>query len=210
MKGIIIASKQKRQNNKLPPLQRRIILYLAQHLPQTKSEVVRGIESPEYKSSYKSSWFALKSLMEKGIVREMGLVTARRTRYPTYWLTEDGTYRALREGASWKSLLERTRETYPKNEHLQCLIETSPYTGTDAYEMAHQKLANKRKLEPSDYDEIMSIQILKGLTPEQFNGLFAVLRKGYPKIYRQVEENLEQLAKYLQQVLKAIRGESKL
>jgi hypothetical protein len=148
--------------------------------------------------------------MEKGIDKQMGMVPARGTKYPTYWLTEDGTYRALREGANWKSLLERTLETYPKNEHLQCFIETSPFTGTDAYEVAHLKLVNKGKLEPSDYDEIMSIQILKGLTPEQFNGLFAVLRKGYPKIYRQVEGNLEQLAKYLQQVLKAIRGESKL
>lgn len=146
--------------------------------------------------------------MEKGKVKQMGTVEARRTKYPTYWLTEDGIFNALFEGANRATLLEKTRENYPKNKNLQCLIETSPYTGTEAYEMAHQALVTKRKLEQSDYDQIMSIQILKGLTPEKFNQLFTILRKRYPKIYRQVTEDLEQFGVNLQQILKALKREN--
>ena len=140
------------------------------------------------------------------MIKEMGSVTARRTRYPTFWLTEHGIYKALREGANLTALLEKTRETYPKNKRLQCLIETSPIIGTDAYEMAYQTLLSKGKLEPSDYDKIMAIQLPKGLTPDQFNQLFTILRGKYPEIYRQVKENLEQFGINLQQILERLRG----
>jgi hypothetical protein len=49
------------QRDVLPPLQRRIFLYLAEKDPQTINETVKAL-----KRQYKSSWIAFWQLREKG------------------------------------------------------------------------------------------------------------------------------------------------
>jgi predicted transcriptional regulator len=71
----------------LPPLQNRIMLYLARNEPQAINETVEGC-----KGHCKSLWIALNALEQKGLIKKADLKTYRNREYPRFWLTQESAH----------------------------------------------------------------------------------------------------------------------
>lgn len=181
--------KQESKENSFPPLQKHIILYLAQNKPQTINETKKGI-----KRHYKSSWTAFNALKRKGLVKSVTSKPYRGRQYPCFWVTELGIYLALCEGVKSESLLKTTLEIYPNNKNLQFLIEAVPILGKNAFDVLHLAVSNKGVIEERQLISIFANQ--KKLTPEQRTQFIRVLKK-YPELYRQCVNCVNQIHKNL-------------
>jgi hypothetical protein len=192
-------STQKTKRDNLPPLQKRIILYLAKHEPQTINETVKGIRSCQYKSSYKSSWTAFNSLEKKGLIKKTDVKTYRGREYPRFWLSSAGVFVALVEGASAQDLLEKTIKAYPNDKVLQCCLELAPFTGIEGYRVALSAILSKGKFEQSDATIMMLTQMEKDLSIKQFKQFLEVLKR-YPKEYEKMKKQVEQFNESLDKI----------
>jgi hypothetical protein len=156
----------------LPPLQKRLVLFLAKNDPQTVNEVVKSL-----KGSYKSFWTAFNSLKEKQLVQTVNTKSYRGREYPRFWVSPTGVLLALFEGVSSISLLEKSLVIYPKDTNLQAILEVSPILGTEAFKLAFQVILAKGKLEQSDITMIIFTEMQKDLDISQIEPLLTILKR---------------------------------
>jgi len=194
-------SSQKSKGSILPPLQRRIILCLADGGLQTINEITSNI--PLLKLAkvchYKPTWMAVKWLGKKGLVREAGKKEYRGREYPQFWLTSDGVLVALTEGAPLERLLARTKEIYPKDETLACYLEVVSRLNPDIIRLAYSALRRKGKIEPIDLATILFAEMQTDTSIQVYREIVKTIRS-YPKEYeafkRRMEKALETISKF--------------
>ena len=181
------------ENQYLPPLQKQILLYLAENHPQSKYSVSKGM-----KGYYKSVFDAIDDLTGKKILVEIKEEEYRNQKHSAYWLTPAGVFIALVQGAKAKTVLNRTIEVYPENKMLQCIVELTTVLGTDAYQIGYQAILKKGKLEKSDISLMLGTLLLKELSLEQIKEIISLMKK-YPEQYgdlkQQTDEAIEKMKK---------------
>jgi|SRR3989304_5441459 len=177
------------QNDVLPPLQRRIFIYLAEKDPQTINETVKAL-----KGHYKSSWIAFGRLEKKGMIKKVSSKTYRGREYPCFWITEGGVFVALCEGVNPTVLLEKSVKVYPENRVLHCLLEISPILGIAGFKTLYLAVLGRGKVEENDIAILVATQMQHKLTIEEGKEIVEIVRK-YPEQYEQFRENMKQLHK---------------
>lgn len=187
-------SKPRGKGNSFPPLQKRIILHLAQAGPQNINETKTAI-----KGHYKSTWIAFDILRKKGLITEVSSKLYRGKHYPRFWVTELGIYLALYEGAKPKDLLRTTLVIYPENKNLQFLIEAVPILGENAFEVLYLTALNNGHIEQADVFSILAKQMQKPLTTKEIDQFIAVLNK-YPETHRLSVDYVNQVTKNLKKI----------
>jgi hypothetical protein len=184
-------SKGVTENQYLPPLQKQILLYLAENHPQSKYSVSKGMNG-----YYKSVYDAVDDLTGKKILVEIKEEEYRNQKHSAYWLTPAGVFVALVQGVNAKTVLNRTTEVYPDNKMLQCIVELTTILGTDAHQIGYQAILKKGKLEKSDISLMLGTLLLKELNLEQITDIIALMKK-YPELYgdlkQQTDETLEKM-----------------
>ena len=200
-------SKQKTKGNKLPSLQKRVVLCLAQKGPQTINEVKTNIPHLQYAvarvTHYKPTWLALKSLIQKELVQEVGTKEYRGRKYPTYWLTDEGVLVALIEGANPKTLLKKTKEIFPENQMLLYCLEIAPKLNPEVFGIGYSAVKTKGKLEPIDLATILFTQMQTETPRQAFKEAVEILKK-YPKQYKSFKERVEQMFESLKRLKETI------
>src|SRR5208283_5843879 len=116
----------------LPILQKKIFLHLANSDPEDINEVVTDL-----KSHYKSTWTAFKQLEKKNLVKAVSTKSYQGQEYPLYWLTPDGAFIALCEGANAERLIRKVLGIYPENKDLPYLLESTSILGTEAFRIGY-------------------------------------------------------------------------
>jgi len=183
-------SKRKIKGNKLPPLQKKVVLYLAQNGPKTINEIKTNIPPPAH---YKPTWLAIKSLTQKGLVQEVGTKEYRGRKYPKHWLTDEGVMHAyIIEGANPETLLKKTRETFPENQILLYCLEIAPKLNPKVFEIGYSAVKTKGKLEPIDLATILLTQMQTETSVQPFWETVEIL-KNYPKQYKSFKKQIEQM-----------------
>jgi len=179
------------KEHSFPPLQKRIILYLAQSKSQTINEIKKGISG-----HYKSSWIAFNVLKKKGLIKHTTSKDYKNRRYPCSWLTDLGVLLALHEGAKPEVLLKTTREIYPDNKDLHFLIEAVPILGKHALDVLYLAVLNRGEINQTDLIAIFAAQLQNKLNPKQITQFIEVLKK-YPDRHQQTRKNLRELSDLL-------------
>lgn len=156
----------------LPPLQKRIVLYLSKNEPQTKNEIVLGMNG-----SQKSYWNAIERLKDKTLVQAVGSKTYRGNIFERIWISPTGVLVALFEGEDPKTLLENTIKVYPEDTNLQTIIEFAPILGTKAFEYAFHVILTKGRLDESDILMLILTQKENDMTTAQVKELLNLLKK---------------------------------
>ena len=194
-------STPKGKSNILPPLQKRIILYLAKHESKTINAINSGINPTARNKShyYKSTWTAFKALKGKGMTKEVTLIKYRGNEYPCFWLTELGIFLALHEGAKQEVLLRTTLEIYPENKNLQFIIEAVPILGKHAFKILYLAVLTKGEIEQRDITSLFATQMQEKLTPKQVKQFITILKK-YPEPYQQCVDYVNQIHKNLKEL----------
>jgi len=174
------------------PLQKRVILYLAQTKPQTINEIAIGISR-----DWKTSSIAFKKLEKEGFVAKTGKSKHYRGRkFPYFWLTDLGVLLAICEGVKPEVLLKTTLEIYPENKDLQLIIETSPILGKQALAVLYLVVLNRGEIKQTDLTSIFAAQMLNKLTTKQIKQFGKVLER-YPERRQQTRKNLKELSDLL-------------
>lgn len=171
----------------LPPLQKKILIYLASNEPETINESVKAT-----KSHYKSTWSVFKKLEEKKLIKAVGFKSYQGQEYPRYWVSEDGAFIALCEGAKANEVIRRAFEVYPENRGLHYLLEATSILGTEAFQKGYFAIISKGKIETSDAAAMLLTQIQNGLTEADFLQYFELLQK-YPEHRPQLDATLSEL-----------------
>jgi len=194
-------SKHEGKSNDLPPVQKRIILYLAKSDAQTIYGTNSGLNG-----HYKSSHTAFKALEAKGLIKKIDMKLYLNRQYPRYWLTQAGVFFALTEGADTDKLLRRTIATYPNDKTLQCALEISPLVGLEGFRIARSAIMDKGKLDDSDTTRIMLAGAQGDASIEDFKQLIKILRK-YPNSYEKTKNQIGQFKTLLTKLESLIHRE---
>jgi len=191
-------STKRTQENSFPPLQKRIILHLAQSQPRTINETAKKISSTKSGNpkNYKSSWVAFKTLEKKGLIKHTTSKDYKNRQYPCSWLTELGVFLALHEGAKPEALLKTTREIYPENKSLHFIVEAVPILGKHALDVLYLAVLKRGAINQTDLISIFAAQTVNKLTPKQKAQFIEVLKK-YPEQHQQTRKDLRELADLL-------------
>jgi len=184
-------STQEGKGHSFPPLQKRIILHLAQSEPQTINETKKGISG-----DYKSSWTSFNALKKKGLIKEVTSKDYRGRQYPCSWLTELGVLLAIHEGAKPEVLLKKTLEIYPDNKGLHFLIEAVPILGKHALDVLYLAVLNRGVINQTDVTAIFAAQLQNKLNPKQITQFIKVLKK-YPEIHQQTRKSFKEISDLL-------------
>jgi hypothetical protein len=178
----------------LPPLQRKLFLHIANNEPKNINQTVKAV-----KGHYKSCWSAFKQLEKKKLIKPVESKGSQGQEYPRYWVSEDGAFVALCEGAKAKSVIKRTLEIYPKRRDLQYLLEAVTILGVDAFDVAYFAYVRKGKLEQSDLAIVLATQMQHELSPEGVIK-FSELLQRYPEqsqrfvdFFKEVSDNVRKL-----------------
>lgn len=182
-------STEESESHNLPPLQRRIVLYLAKTDPKTINKIATNISS-----GYKSTWRAFNSLRDKGLIEETTIIKKYHGReYKQFWLTERGVIEALIEEVSSNVLLEKTREIYPENYVLQCLLEIAPKLSLDIVRVGQSAIRSKGKIGIIDLARMLFYGVQTDFTIETYSEILEIFKK-YPKIYELMKERIEKMS----------------
>jgi sulfur transfer complex TusBCD TusB component (DsrH family) len=180
----------------LPPLQRRIILFLAGNQPMNKHATAKAMNEHT-----RSTWLSFKGLENSGLVKKIDQRESLGRERDCYWLTDSGVYLALIEGAESKKILMRTKEVYPDNALLHFIIEIAPIMGTGMHKIGYSAVLEKGKLGESDKNSVksamLSQQLLKELTLGQIRDLIEIMKKHpqFEAFKDQTDQALEKLKK---------------
>ena len=199
------SSKPPRHNSKpitkeafLPPLRKKVFLYLANNNPKTISETVKAL-----KSHYKSTWNAFNNLEKKSLIKPVSSKSYQGQEYSRYWVTEDGAFIALCEGAKAPKIIERTLKIYPENKRLNYLLESVSILGTEAFNYGYFAFVSKGKLDQNDISKMIITQ--SSLSPQRLIQYFELLIK-YPdekqkfdKLIAEITDKLKNLDLLLKQ-----------
>ncbi len=178
----------------LPPLQKRILLCLAENPPKSKYSLNKIING-----HYKSVWNAFDSMQEKGIITEIKLEEYRGRDHQLFWLTTAGVYIALAEEANQKVLSNRILEIYPENRQLQCVVEMSSILGYEPFKMGYQAILAKGKIDKTDVSAIFGFLLLKETSMEQIKTLIEIVKK-YPELFADFKEQTSQITANIKRV----------
>lgn len=187
-------SKRLTKKTFLPPLQKRIFLYLANNDPKDINETVKAI-----KGHYKSAWNAFNKLEKKNLIKTVSSKSYQGQEYPRYWVSEDGAFIALCEGAKASNLIRRALEIYPERRDLHYLLESVSIVGTEAFNIGYFAFISKGKLEQSDIALMMVTQIQKGLSSDallRFNKMlekYPEQRQKFDDFFKEISENMQKL-----------------
>ena len=182
------------KGNSFPPLQKRIILHLAQSKPQTINETKKGISG-----HYKSTWTAFNALKKKGLIKHVTSKDYQGRQYPRFWLTELGIFLALHERVEQEVLLRTVLEIYPENKDLQFIIEAVPILGKHVLKLLYLAVLTKGEFEQRDIASILAAQIQDRFTPKQRREFIAVLKK-YPEPYQRFVNTINRIHKDLREL----------
>ncbi|NLB76018.1 MAG: hypothetical protein GX799_06070 [Crenarchaeota archaeon] len=180
----------------MPPLQRRIILFLAGNQPMNKHATAKAMNEHT-----RSTWLSFKGLENSGLVKKIDQRESLGRERDCYWLTDSGVYLALIEGAESKKILMRTKEVYPDNALLHFIIEIAPIMGTGMHKIGYSAVLEKGKLGESDKNSVksamLSQQLLKELTLGQIRDLIEIMKKHpqFEAFKDQTDQALEKLKK---------------
>jgi len=166
----------------LPPLQKKIVLYLAKTEPQTINEAVKAMGG-----QYKSCWLAFNKLEKKQVIKKIDVKSYHGQDYPRFWLTSTGVLVTLFEGISFELLLEKTSEIYPDDKNLQIILELAPLLGVEVFKLAFLTLLEKGKLDANDLMMLVIAEMqndLDGVEPED---IISVLKK-HPTAYENTKK----------------------
>jgi hypothetical protein len=180
-------SKGVTEHQYLPPLQRQIVLYLAENPPQIKFRISKGIKGYD-----KSVRKAINHLLKKKIIVETNKRKYINDDSSDYWLTPAGVFVALVHGANAKTVFNRTVEVYPDNQMLQCFIELTTIIRTDIYQVGYQAILKKGKLEKTDVSQMLGTGLLKDLSLEEVLEAFALMKK-YPEQFDGFKEQMSEI-----------------
>lgn len=187
-------SNQQETGNNFPPLQKRIILYLAQNQPQTIHATKQGLSG-----HYKSVYVAFGVLQNKGLIRVVGTKTRRNRDFDLFWLTDPSICLALYEGTDPRILLKRTREVYPERTDLQFLIEAVPILGKDTLNSLFTITLKKGAIEQEQLTSLIARQMHHKFTPEQVKKFLAVAKK-YPQADRELGNQLNDINQNIKEI----------
>jgi hypothetical protein len=188
----------------LPPLQKKILLYLANHDPKNKNEIAEAL-----KSHYRSTWGAIRNLEKKNLIQMVGSKNYQGQEYPRYWLSPDGAFIALCEGAEQKSVMKRTLKIYPEKKDTHYLLETVSILGTEAFSYGYLTIKSKGRLEQSDIATMIVNQVQ--ISPEQLIQ-FGKMLTNYPEQKQKFDNLITEMSeklKNLNNVFRQIESEAK-
>jgi ribosomal protein L28 len=178
----------------LPPVQKKVFLYLANNKPKNINETAKAI-----KGHYKSVWNAFNELEKKSLIKPVTSKDYHGQEYPRYWVTEGGAFIALCEGAKAQSLIRRTIELYPERRDLHYLLEAVSILGTEAFDVAYWAVVSKGKLEQSDIAFVMATQMQHKLSDEGVEK-FGELLQRFPEqqqrfidFFKEISDNVKDL-----------------
>jgi ribosomal protein L28 len=181
----------------LPPLQKKVLLYLANNEPKTINETVKAL-----KSHYKSTWNAFNNLENKTLVNPVSTKNYQGQEYLRYWTTTDGAFIALCEGAKTSNVIKRSLEIYPERKDLQYLLESVSILGPDAFTIGYMAFVSKGRIEPSDITKMLITQC--SLTPQKIMQFSEMLLK-YPEQKQKYDEMITEMADKLKNLDKVFR-----
>lgn len=199
--------KQKMKHYKLPSLQKKVLLCLAKMAPQTINEIKNNIPQLEpaytFKSHYKPTWMAVKSLIRKNLIHQTTSKEYRARKYPRYWLTDEGVVAAVIEGVDPNDLLKKTRELYPDNQILLYFLEIAPKLNPEVFRIGYSAIKNKGKLEPIDLATIFFTQMQTETHTQAFKEAIKILKR-YPKEHKSFKQQIEKLYENLNRIKEII------
>ena len=188
----------------LHPLQRDILLFFA--INEHQNRHATAIEIKEHLTSVKKSFKTLeKSELIKKIDKRKSLGRER----DCYWLTDMGVFLALIEGAEPKRVLNKTKEVYPENKLLQCVVETTSVLGTDMHRIAYSSLLSKGKLDVNDKGAMKGALLQKELSLQQIQELIAIMKR-YPEQFGNMQDKLNEMVEKTKKVQLFLQGENRL
>jgi hypothetical protein len=182
----------------LPPLQKKVFLYLANNDPETINETVKAL-----KSHYKSTWNAFNSLEKKSLIKPVNSKNYKGQEYSRYWVTEDGALIALCEGTKTTNVIQRTLKIYPENKKLHYLLEAVSILGTEAFNYGYFAIVSKGKLDQNDISKMIITQC--SLSPQriiQYSELLAKYpdeKQKFDKLITEMTDKLKNLDQLLNQ-----------
>jgi ribosomal protein L28 len=174
-----------------PTLQRKVFLHLANNEPKNINETAKAL-----KAHYKSIWNAFNKLEEKKLIKQVSSKSYQGQDIPRYWVSEEGAFIALCEGAKAKNIIKKTVEFYPERRDLQYLLEAVTILGTEAFDVAYRAYLSKGKLEQSDIAIIMATQMQHKLSSEgveKFSELvqrFPEQQQGFVDFFEEMSDNV--------------------
>ena len=191
-------SKPQKRRHEFPPLQKLIILHLAHSEPETINQTKKGI-----RKDYKSTYIALSSLKQKGLVQETKTKKYLNREYPEFWLAEKGIFLALYYEPKPANLLWRATKIYPENKSLHFLIEAAPILGKNALDVLYLAASTDGEIEQDEINHIFGRQLAQKLTPEQIKQFAAILKK-YPDQQQKCMNSLNQTKENISKITKLI------
>lgn len=189
-----MSKKEQRIQNEFPPLQRRIVLHLAQTDPQNIYQTKKAI-----KADYKSAWNAFDALKKKGLIKQVTLKDYQGRKYPQFWITDLGIFLAMSEGVKSEILLRRTVKIYPEDKNLQFIIETVPILGKHALNVLRLAALTNGQMKDTDVNSILAAQMQRKFSPEVIRQFIEVAKK-YPEQHQRLVDSLEQTRKNLSEL----------
>jgi ribosomal protein L28 len=178
----------------LPTLQKKVFLHLANNEPKNINETAKAL-----KAHYKSTWNAFNKLEEKKLIKQVSSKSYQGQEIPRYWVTEEGAFIALCEGAKAKNIIKKTVEFYPERRDLQYLLEAITILGKDAFDVAYWAYLSKGKLEQSDIAIIMATQMHHKLSSEEVKKFSELLQRfpeqqqGFVDFFEEMSDNVKKL-----------------
>jgi hypothetical protein len=109
-----------KREEELPPLQKRIVLLLAEKGPLTRNEMTTKLKPP---STTKPILYAADSLTRKSLIEVVDQKKRAGREFPQYWLTARGLFFARQSGATGKALLKKTEEFFPEDKDKKIIAE---------------------------------------------------------------------------------------
>ena len=102
-----------KREEELPPLQKRIVLLLAEKGPLTRNEITVTLKPP---STTKPVLYASSSLTRKSIIEVVDQKERFGRKFPKYWFTAKGLFLARQSGTEPEILLKTIQRFFPKDE----------------------------------------------------------------------------------------------
>ena len=178
-------SKFKFKSDNLHPLQKLIVLNLAENEPRTINQTVRALSK-----SYKPAWIAFHSLEKKKLIRKTDVKRYRGREYPRFWLTDEGMIMAMLEGVNPAILLDETKKLFPDRKMVHCFLELVPYMNQIVLRLAYSSVKGGGKLEFKDMATIIISQAGIPMEVENLEKFVAVFRK-YPEEYQKLRRLIQ-------------------
>jgi hypothetical protein len=188
-------SNAKMKSDNLHPLQKLIILNLAENEPETINELTQAISK-----SYKPTHTAFKSLVRKKLITKTGAKSYRGQHFPRYWLTDEGMIMALMEGANADKLLQLTKNLYPEAEIAHCFLEIIPLFDPVIVRTSYSYVKGKGKLQFAEVAQLILSGAAESMDIETGKKISVILKK-YPDQYIQFKFVVQEMITLLSQLI---------